>query len=117
VRAVVGAYPRLVAIYGAGRVNRGLRERVMVAVSRANACRGCTRVHEAWAVRVGASAEELQQIGAGELAALPAGNGRRFSTRGRCLSRALARSRRTSVLWRTLISTAGASATSRRSRG
>jgi AhpD family alkylhydroperoxidase len=42
----------------------------MVAVSRANACGACTRAHEAWALRTGVSANELEQIGAGELAAL-----------------------------------------------
>ena len=41
----------------------------MVAVSRANACGACTRVHEAWAIRAGVPADELEQIGAGELAA------------------------------------------------
>ena len=48
-----------------------MRERVMVAVSRANACAGCTRVHEAWALRAGVSGEDLERIGAGELAPLP----------------------------------------------
>lgn len=63
---------RLLVIYGRGRVDPALRERVMVAVSRANACEGCTRVHEAWALRAGVSDEELEQIGAGELGLLPA---------------------------------------------
>jgi AhpD family alkylhydroperoxidase len=66
------AGPRLLAIYGRGRVDPALRERVMVAVARANACQGCTRVHEAWALRAGVSAEELELIGAGELAPLRA---------------------------------------------
>ena len=66
------ASPRLLAIYGRARVERALRERLMVAVSRANACGGCTRVHEAWALRAGVSADELEQIGAGELAGMPA---------------------------------------------
>ncbi len=44
----------------------------MVAVSRANACGACTKVHEAWALRTGVSTAELEQIGAGELAAMPA---------------------------------------------
>ena len=61
------ASPRLCAIYGRGRLAPGLRERVMVAVSRANACGACTRVHEAWAVRAGVSTAELEQISAGEL--------------------------------------------------
>jgi AhpD family alkylhydroperoxidase len=71
VRALVRVGPRLLAIYRRGRVDGALRERVMVAVSRANACGACTRVHEAWALRAGASVEELEQIGAGELVLLP----------------------------------------------
>jgi AhpD family alkylhydroperoxidase len=62
---------RLFAVYGRGSVDPAMRERVMVAVSRANACAGCTRVHEAWALRTGVSAEDLERIGAGELAPLP----------------------------------------------
>ena len=61
------ASARLYAIYGRGRVDPALRERVMVAVSRANACGSCTTVHEAWALRAGVSAEELKQISDGEL--------------------------------------------------
>ena len=64
--ALTRATPRLLAIYGGGRLDPALRERVMVAVSRANGCRGCTSVHEAWALRAGVSAEELEQIGAGD---------------------------------------------------
>jgi AhpD family alkylhydroperoxidase len=70
---LVSASPRLLAIYGRTRVDEATRERVMVAVSRANACAACTRVHEAWALRAGVSAAELQQIGAGELSEMPAG--------------------------------------------
>lgn len=69
---LIAASPRLLAIYGGGRLDPALRERVMVAVSRANACDGCTHVHEAWALRAGVSAAELDQIGAGELTQLPA---------------------------------------------
>lgn len=78
-RALIGdaaklvlASRRLLAIYGRGRVDPALRERVMVAVSRANACEGCARVHEAWALRAGVSDEELEQIGTGHLVALSA---------------------------------------------
>jgi AhpD family alkylhydroperoxidase len=70
--ALVRASPRLFAIYRCGRMEPGLRERVMVAVSRANACASCTRVHEAWALRTGVPPDELERIGAGELAAIPA---------------------------------------------
>ena len=42
----------------------------MVAVSRVNACAGCTRVHERWALRAGVSGAELEAIGLGDLARL-----------------------------------------------
>ena len=70
--AVLRAGPRLLSIYTSSRVDPALRERVVVAVSRANACRQCTRVHEAWALRAGVPAAELERVGAGELAAIPA---------------------------------------------
>ena len=60
----------LAAVYLRGRLDRALRERVMVAVSRVNACGGCTFVHQRWALRVGVSSEELEAIGLGELALL-----------------------------------------------
>jgi AhpD family alkylhydroperoxidase len=47
-----------------------LRERIMVAVSRVNACAGCTTVHERWALRAGVSAAALEAIGLGDLARL-----------------------------------------------
>ncbi len=47
-----------------------LRERIMVAVSRVNACAGCTAVHERWALRAGVPAAELEAIGLGDLARL-----------------------------------------------
>ena len=47
-----------------------LRERIMVAVSRVNACAGCTMVHERWALRAGVSTAELEAIGLGDLARL-----------------------------------------------
>jgi AhpD family alkylhydroperoxidase len=42
----------------------------MVAVSRANACAGCSRVHQRWALRAGVTDEELEAIGLGDLARL-----------------------------------------------
>jgi AhpD family alkylhydroperoxidase len=60
----------LAAVYLHGRLDATLRERVMVAVSRVNACAGCTFVHQRWALRAGVSSEELQAIGLGDLAAL-----------------------------------------------
>ncbi len=70
--SLLRAGPRLLAIYRDDRIDPALRERIMVAVSRANSCRECTRVHEAWAVRAGVSADELTRLGAGELAYTPA---------------------------------------------
>ena len=60
----------LAAVYLRGRLDATLRERVMVAVSRVNACGGCTFVHQRWALRAGVSSEELEAIGLGDLAAL-----------------------------------------------
>jgi AhpD family alkylhydroperoxidase len=60
----------LVARYLRGGLDPALRERVMVAVSRVNACRGCTFVHERWARRAGVTSDDLQAIGLGDLGAL-----------------------------------------------
>ena len=60
----------LVAVYAGGRLDDALRERVMVAVSRVNACRGCTFVHTRWALRSGVTANELDAIGLDELGRL-----------------------------------------------
>ncbi len=62
----------LVGTYARGYIDPALRERVMVAVSRVNACRGCTFVHERWADRAGVSAEDLKAIGLGDLGDLDA---------------------------------------------
>ena len=73
VRDVVGVAQHrgpLAAVYLGGRLDATLRERVMVAVSRVNACGGCTFVHQRWALRAGVSSEELEAIGLGDLAAL-----------------------------------------------
>jgi AhpD family alkylhydroperoxidase len=53
-----------------GSIEADLRERVMVAVSEANACSGCTRVHQRWALRTGVSDQELEALGLGDLARL-----------------------------------------------
>lgn len=42
----------------------------MVAVSEANACAGCTRVHQRWALRTGVPDEDLEALGLGDLARL-----------------------------------------------
>jgi AhpD family alkylhydroperoxidase len=57
----------LLGTYARGDLDPALRERVMVAVSRVNACRGCTYVHERWAGRAGVSAADLEAIGLGDL--------------------------------------------------
>lgn len=54
------------------RLSAPLRERVMVAVSHANACCGCSRVHERLALDAGVSDQDLRAIGLGELASLDA---------------------------------------------
>jgi AhpD family alkylhydroperoxidase len=72
-RDVVGVAQRsgpLAAVYLRGRLDATLRERVMVAVSRVNACGGCTFVHQRWALHAGVTSEELEAIGLGDLAAL-----------------------------------------------
>lgn len=66
---VVRAVPALVVAYQGG-VPAARREAVMVAVSRANACRGCSLVHHRWALRAGVTHEELDSIGLGDLGAL-----------------------------------------------
>jgi len=62
--------PVLAGAYLGRRLDSGLRERVMVAVSRVNSCAGCTRGHERWALRAGVCAAELEAIGLGDLTQL-----------------------------------------------
>lgn len=66
---VAGVSLPLVRVYR-GSIEPDLRERVMVAVSEANACAGCTRVHQRWALRAGVSDEELEALGLRDLARL-----------------------------------------------
>ncbi len=61
--------PELWRVYRGG-VGAALRERIMVAVSRANACAGCSRVHQRWAVRAGVTDDELEALGLDDLARL-----------------------------------------------
>jgi AhpD family alkylhydroperoxidase len=61
--AVIWRARPLAAVYAGGRVDAALRERVMLAVSRVNACRGCTFVHTRWALRSGVTPGELEAIG------------------------------------------------------
>ena len=60
----------LAAVYLRDELDPTLRERIMVAVSRVNACAGCTAVHERWALRVGVAASDLEALGLGDLARL-----------------------------------------------
>ncbi|MCB0828127.1 MAG: carboxymuconolactone decarboxylase family protein [Solirubrobacterales bacterium] len=60
----------IAGVYLRGDLDPELRERVMVAVSQTNACRGCSRVHKRWAIRTGVGADELESIGLGDLASL-----------------------------------------------
>ena len=66
---VAGASVPLARVYR-GSLDPALRERIMVAVSEANSCAGCTRVHQKWAVRAGVTDEELDALGLGELSRL-----------------------------------------------
>lgn len=70
VAAVLWRAGPLADVYLRGRLKPELRERVMVAVSRVNACHGCTRVHERWGIRAGVTSDELEAIGLGDLAML-----------------------------------------------
>ena len=72
-RDLVGVLQRakpLTDVYARGRLDDALRERVMVAVSRVNACRGCTFVHTRWALRSGVTSDELDAIGLADLGRL-----------------------------------------------
>jgi len=57
----------LAAVFALRRLDPPLRERVMVAVSQVNACRGCTSVHVRWAQQSGVTPGELDAIDLGEL--------------------------------------------------
>ncbi len=54
------------------RLSARERELVTVAVSRVNACAGCTFAHERWALRAGVSDDELRALELGELQNLDA---------------------------------------------
>jgi AhpD family alkylhydroperoxidase len=70
---VAGVSVPLVRVYR-GNLDPALRERVMVAVSEANACAGCTRVHQKWALRAGVPDENLEALGLGNFSGLDARN-------------------------------------------
>jgi len=62
----------LPAIYLRGLLTAHERELIMVAVSRVNACAGCTFVHQRWALRSGVGDEELRALELGDLSELDA---------------------------------------------
>lgn len=69
--AAVSRHRRALAdVYLRGRLTGREREHIMVAVSRVNACSGCTLVHERWALRAGATDAELRAVELGDLAPL-----------------------------------------------
>ncbi len=55
--------PRIYAIWIRKRMTPLLREEIMVAVARTNACRFCNFVHSQWALHEGLSRDELNRIG------------------------------------------------------
>lgn len=63
------ASPKLLRVYRGG-ISPALRERIMVGVSRANACAGCSSVHRRWAIRAGVTDDELEALGLDDLARL-----------------------------------------------
>ena len=54
--------PDMAAIWGGGRLDPKLREEVMLAVARANACRWCTLAHRRWALAEGLTDAELAAL-------------------------------------------------------
>ena len=68
--AVLGSRRALADVYLRGRLSGREREHIMVAVSRVIACSGCTFVHERWALRAGATDDELRALQRGELTRL-----------------------------------------------
>lgn len=69
--SVVRVSPELWRVYR-GDIPPALRERIMVAVSRANACAGCSRVHQRWALGAGVTDDELEALGLDDLKHLDA---------------------------------------------
>lgn len=59
---MLASLPRLAAVYRSRRLDPVLREKLMVAVSKVNACRGCTWAHTRMAIREGISPDELDRL-------------------------------------------------------
>lgn len=60
--ALARRLPDVAAVWGAGRLDPKLREEVMLAVARANACRWCTLAHRQWALAEGVTDAELAAL-------------------------------------------------------
>jgi AhpD family alkylhydroperoxidase len=54
-----------------GKLGRAFGERVMLAVSQVNGCRGCSFAHSRFALREGVPAEEVRRLAAGDLQGQP----------------------------------------------
>lgn len=54
--------PRAGLVWGLHRMDPSLREQVMLTVARANGCRYCSYIHQEWAIRTGASDDEIAQL-------------------------------------------------------
>ncbi|ORV11652.1 hypothetical protein AWB96_19950 [Mycobacteroides chelonae] len=54
--------PRAAMVWGLRRMEPSQREQVMLTVARANGCRYCSYIHQEWAIRTGASDEEIAQL-------------------------------------------------------
>jgi AhpD family alkylhydroperoxidase len=60
--SVFGRMPSLISIWTGGRLPRALREKVIVAVSQANACRMCEHAHTRMALEAGVTDAELAAL-------------------------------------------------------
>ncbi len=60
--SVFGRMPSLISIWIGGRLPRALREKVIVAVSQANACRMCEHAHTRMALEAGVTDAELAAL-------------------------------------------------------
>jgi len=60
--SVFGRMPSLISIWMGGRLPRALREKVIVAVAQANACRMCEHAHTRMALQAGVTDAELAAL-------------------------------------------------------
>lgn len=61
-RSIFGRLPSLLSIWGGGRLPRALREQVVVAVAKVNACRMCEHAHTRMALEAGVTNAELAAL-------------------------------------------------------